>query len=88
MRIDFCGPTVLASDGGVSHRATVNGKTVAIRVSMEALQDIDPANAYDDPISQFESNASTLLAIAERKIRNNESRDGSVWVMTQDIVTQ
>ncbi len=85
MEIEFCGPAVPASDGGISYRAKVNGETVACRVSLEALQDIDPSSYQSDSMAQFESHQHTLLAIAETKIRNGLVSDGQVWVLTGDL---
>jgi hypothetical protein len=85
MNIEFIGPVVSAPDGGISYRVLVNGETVACRVSMEALQDIDPERRQDDPISQFNAHSSILLSIAEQKIRNGNIEDNVVWVFTGDL---
>ncbi len=85
MDIEFLGPAVNAPDGGVSYRVLVNGETVACRVSMEALQDIDPGRYQNDPISQFNSHSSTLLSIAEQKIMSGDIKDNVVWVFTRDL---
>lgn len=85
MDIEFIGPVVNAPDGGVSYRVLVDGKTVACRVSMEALQDIDPGRRQNDPISQFNSHSSILLSIAEQKIRSGNIEDNVVWVFTGDL---
>ena len=85
MQIDFCGPTIIASDGSVSHRARIDGKIIAIRISEEALQDVNPPHALDDPISQFEANSDRLLSIAENKICNGLVEGEVVWVRTGDL---
>lgn len=85
MNIDFCGPAVPGSDGGVSYRAKVDGQTVACRVSQEALQDIDPSSYQQDSMSQFETHQSTLLSIAEKKILNGEISENTVWIFTADL---
>lgn len=85
MNIEFCGPVINAPDGGISYRVLVNGITVACRVSMEALQDIDPKTNQYDPIAQFNAHSSSLLSIAERKIRNGDIKDNVVWVFTGDL---
>lgn len=85
MEIDFCGPAVPAKDGGISYRAKVDGETIACRITMEALQDIDPPNHQSDPMAQFEAHQGTLLSIAEKKIRNGHVKDNQAWVLTEDL---
>ena len=85
MEINFCGPAVPGEDGGISYRVIVDGKTVACKVSMEALQDIDPANRQSNPMAQFESHQGRILQIAENKIRNGDVQDNKVWILTKDL---
>jgi hypothetical protein len=85
MDIDFCGPAVPASDGGISYHVKVNGETVACHVSLEALQDINPSSYQSDPMAQFELHQHTLLSIAETKINNGQVKGAQVWVLTKDL---
>jgi hypothetical protein len=83
--IEFVGPAVLASDGGISYRARVDGKVVACRFSAECLEDADPALTMQTPMSQFESSMSRLLKIAEKKIRAGQIEGGVVHIFTADL---
>lgn len=85
LKIEFLGPAINAPDGGIAYKALVNGETVSCRISMEALQDINPETRLDDPMSQFEMNQFTLLEIAEEKIRVGDVENGVVWVYTADV---
>ena len=85
MSIEFTGPAIPATDGGVAYRILVDGNTISCRVTLEALQDIDPANNHNDPMAQFQAHSSLLLSIAESKIRNREIENNVVRVRTADI---
>ena len=85
MDIEFPGPGVPAEDGGISYRAIVDGQNVACKFSMEALQDTDPSLTMKSPEHQFESSKSTLLQIAEKKIRDGKIENGVVHIFTADL---
>ena len=85
MKIDFCGPVVPASDGGISYKLKIDNKTVACRITMEALQDVDPMHRQDDPVGQFKAHQDTLLSIAEKKIGKGQMQGNTVWVFTEDL---
>jgi hypothetical protein len=83
--IEFIGPAVPASDGGISCRARVDGKVVACHFSAECLEDADPTLSIQTPMSQFESSMTRLLGIAEKKIRAGQIDDGIVHILTADL---
>ncbi len=85
MNIFFCGPAVMSPDGGVSYRAKVDDESIFCRMSLEALRTIDPDNGETDPMSQFQASKSSLLAIAEQKIRTGEIEENLVWVTAEDV---
>ena len=85
MTIEFIGPAVGAEDGGISFMVLVDGQAVACRFSMEALQDIKPDLTMFSPADQFEASKSTLLGVAEKKIRAGMVSNGVVQVFTQDL---
>lgn len=70
MNITFSGKYAINSQTfGINFEAVVNGKTVICSASTEALQDIDPSQAQNQPEEQFLANRSSFEAIAEQKIR-------------------
>lgn len=85
MSIEFTGPAIPAPDGGVAYRILVDGSTISCRITLEALQDIDPANNQNDQMAQFQTHSSRLLSITESKIRNGEIENNVVWVRTADV---
>ena len=85
MNIEFPGPSVPAEDGGISFKSVVNGETVACKFSMEVLQDVDPNLTMESPTQQFESSKSTLLQIAEKKIRDGKVDNGVIRIFTADL---
>lgn len=85
MDIQFPGPAVIAGDGGVSFRSIVNGATLPIRITMEALMDIDPPSWNGDPIAQFHLHSATLLDIAHSKIAKGTIENGCVWVYAREV---
>lgn len=85
MDIFFCGPAVMSPEGGVSYRIKVGDKSMFCRMTLEALRIIDPENGEIDPMSQFQASKTTLLAIAEQKIRKGQIEDTVVWVTGEDV---
>ena len=85
MNIEFTGPCVPAEDGGISFRAIVDGQTVACKFSSEALQDVDPNLTMSSSEDQFEASKSTLLQVAENKIRKGAVANGVVHIFTADL---
>ena len=84
--VEFPGPPRPAEDGGIVFKATVDGQPVDCYFTEEALWDIN--RATDRSISAealFEASKSKLLAIAKRKIRAGQTRDGKVWITNEDI---
>lgn len=63
----------------------MDGNTISCRITLEALQDIDPANNQNDQMAQFHAHSSRFLSIAESKIRSGEVENNVVWVRTADV---
>ncbi|BCE01839.1 hypothetical protein [Marinicellulosiphila megalodicopiae] len=85
MNIEYYESAINAPDGGVSCRIKVNEKVIALRISMEALQDIDPSSYQNEPLKQFEKYKAELLVKAKEKIIKNQLMDDVVWVRTSDL---
>jgi hypothetical protein len=85
MIISFSGKYAENEVFGVSFQATVDGTHIVCRVDSDVLQDIDPQNRFNNALSQFESNQSTLQNIAEELIRNGKIKDGQLRITKNDI---
>lgn len=74
MNITFSGKfSINEQNFGINFEATVDGRIFVCSISREALQDIDPKNAYSAQQEQFLANKSSFQAIAERKIRSGST---------------
>lgn len=79
MQVSFSGKYAISQETfGISFEAIVDGSSVACKVSIEALQDIDPTNAQSSTVDQFAANRTSFERIAERKIRAGEPRPISI----------
>ena len=67
---------------GICFYAIVEGKDIPCKVTLEALQDINPENRNDTIEEQFLLNRAKLEEIAENKIRN---KDSHIFITIQDI---
>ena len=85
MKIEFSGNSAQLLEA-VSFQASVDGANVSCRVSIEALQDIDPQNRMDNPLSQFSSNRSLIEHVAEKLIRNGRVINGQLYITNADLL--
>ena len=85
MKIEFTGNSAQLLDA-VSFQASVDGANVSCRVTIEALQDIDPPNRMDDPLSQFASNKSSIQHVAEKLIRSGRVINGQLDITNADLL--
>ncbi len=86
MNIDFTGPAMPLSDGGVSYRAVCDGQKIACWFSWEALQDVDPHRTQLAPMEQFEASRDQLLGMARQKIEQGSVINGVVEITLEDFV--
>lgn len=86
MDIQFSGKCAIDHETfGVSFEAFVDGAQVRCRVDTDALQDINPSNAMDDPMSQFISNRFTFEEIARELILSGRLQNGQVFITGADV---
>jgi hypothetical protein len=85
VNIEFPGPPVPTEDGGIWHRARVDGEPVACHFIWGALQNVATAFTDARAIDQFQASRYRLLEIAEKKIRAGHVKNGVVRITTWDI---
>lgn len=73
--------TISGEFGGLIFWAIYQDKTIPIKVSMEAIQDIDPRD-NSELQKKFEANRSTFESIAESKIMDGNSKP---LITTKDL---
>lgn len=71
---------------GVSFQAKVNDENLPCVISIEALDDIDPSNRFDDTLEKFLTNRAQFEDIARSKILNGEIVDGKVFINQNDVL--
>lgn len=86
MNIDFTGVYATNENFGISFQAKANGENVPCVISIEALDDIDPANRSDDASENFLNNRSQFESIARSKILNGEIENGKVYINQSDVL--
>lgn len=86
MNIDFTGPVMPLSDGGISCRVMCDGQKIACWFTWEALQDVDPQYTRLEPMEQFEASRDQLLGIAREKIERGSVVNGVVEITREDCV--
>ena len=87
MNIQFIGPALLATDGGVDFAAKLNHTDLVCHFSYEALEDIDTDSFMGDAIDHFSKHQLKLLSIAEQKILNGHAHDGKIQIFSNDLVS-
>ena len=87
MNIQFIGPALLATDGGVDFAAKLNHTDLVCHFSYEALEDIDTDSFMGDAIDHFSKHKLKLLSIAEQKILNGHAHDGKIQIFSNDLVS-
>ncbi len=87
MNIQFIGPALLATDGGVDFAAKLNHTDLVCHFSYEALEDIDADSFMGDAIDHFSKHKLKLLSIAEQKILNGHAHDGKIQIFSNDLVS-
>ncbi len=87
MNIQFIGPALLATDGGVDFAAKLNHTDLVCHFSYEALEDIDVDSFMGDAIDHFSKHKLKLLSIAEQKILNGHAHDGKIQIFSNDLVS-
>lgn len=70
---------------GINFEAKYKEVRILCKVSIEALQDIDPQHARCTPNEQYLKNRQTLEEIARRKIERGEGRSGVITIGTKDL---
>lgn len=84
MHISFTGKYAVDSKSfGLNFEAIVDGEPVVSRITLDALQDIDPSNAQSSPVEQFLGHQLIFESIAERKIR--ASKTNPVIITSVDV---
>lgn len=86
MDIEFTGAYAPNENFGISFQAKVNGGNVPCVISIEALDDIDPSNRFDDASEKFLNNRSQFESIARTKILNGEIANGKVFINQSDVL--
>jgi hypothetical protein len=87
LNIQFIGPALLATDGGVDFAAKLNHTDLVCHFSYEALEDIDTDSFMGDAIDHFSKHKLKLLSIAEQKILNGHAHDGKIQIFSNDLVS-
>jgi hypothetical protein len=85
MKIEFLGPATIASDGGVSFPALLDGKMLMCHFSYEVLDDIEPDEILGDALVHFKNHQLKLLSIAEQKILGGHAHDGQIQIFSSDL---
>lgn len=85
MNVSFSGKYAIDGLDGVSFQATVDGANIVCHVNTNALQDIDPSNRMNRPISQFEANRYFFQNIAEKLIRGGRVHNGQLYITENDL---
>jgi hypothetical protein len=85
MKIEFLGPATIASDGGVSFPALLDGKMIMCHFSYEVLDDIEPDEILGDALVHFKNHQLKLLSIAEQKILGGHAHDGQIQIFSSDL---
>jgi hypothetical protein len=84
MKIEFTDIYERCSEStGIRFYAIVDGRNIPCKVTLEALQDMNPKNRNDTIEEQFLLNQARLEEIAENKIRN---KDSHILITTQDTI--
>ena len=84
-RIEFIGSPRVASGKGIVVDALADGLAVVCHFHPEVLNDAAAVAASACPKELFESKKSTLLQIAERKLRTGQFNSGKVLIGTSDV---
>jgi Protein of unknown function (DUF1488) len=86
MNIEFSGKSAQNPETfGISFEALVDGAKVICQVSTEALQDIDPSNAMNEPTVQFSANQYLFQEIAEALILEGKVQNGQLFISSSDV---
>lgn len=87
MSIEFSGKCAIDPEiPGVFFQATVDGVEIRCRVGTDVLQDIDPPNRMNEPLSQFKSNEFLFQKIAEKLIRSGRVKDGQLFITHANVL--
>lgn len=88
MSVEFSGKSAFNHETfGITFEAIVDGNRVLCQINMEALQDIDPSNAMNEPMEQFKANEYLFQEIAEALILGGKVQNGQIFISSNDINT-
>ena len=84
-RIEFVGSPRGASGKGIVVDALADGLAVVCHFHPEVLKEAAANAASGSPKELFELKKSTLLQVAERKLRNGQFNSGKALIGTSDV---